>query len=108
MDEEEEAYRSGRHNYAGLSQEIHTYEDDDSNEEEGVGDFDEHNERSFSMWQSSRSMVDMNSHQILYPRLKELASLYENNQERLREIAIVLDEWIKKGKAENINPSVGT
>ena len=101
MDEEEEAYRSGRRNYAGLSQEIHTYEDDDSIEEEGVGDFDEHNERSFSMWQSTRSMVDMNSHQILYPRLKELASLYENNQERLREIAIVLDEWIKKGKAEN-------
>ena len=41
------------------------------------------------------------SHQILYPRRKELASVYENNPERLHEVAVVLGELIQKGKAEN-------
>jgi hypothetical protein len=68
--------------------------------DEDVLDFDEQNERSFWAWQCTGAS-NMNSHQILYPRVKELASIYENNPERLQEVAAVLDELIQKGKAEN-------
>jgi hypothetical protein len=84
----------------GLSQEMYSNADDDD-ENEDVLDFDEQNERSFLAWQSTGGSSNNNSHQILYPRLKELASVYENNPERLREVAAVLDELIQKGKAEN-------
>ena len=96
MAQEWESYSK---DYEGLSQVIHTTADDGS-ENEDVVDFDEQNERSFLRWQSTTSLSNRNSHQILYPRLQELASLYENNEERLREVAAVLDEWILKGKAE--------
>jgi hypothetical protein len=85
----------------GLTQEMYTDADDDDGENEDVLDFDEQNETSFLAWQSTGGSSNNNSHQILYPRLKELASVYENNPERLREVAAVLDEWIQKGKAEN-------
>ena len=82
----------------GLSQEMYSADDDGGDED--VLDFDEQNERSFLAWQCTGNSIN-NSHQILYPRVKELASIYENNPERLQEIAAVLDELIKKGKAEN-------
>ena len=83
----------------GLSQEMYSNADDDG-ENEDVLDFDDQNEMSFLAWQSAGGSSNNNSHQILYPRLKELASVYENNPERLREVAAVLDELIQKGKAE--------
>jgi hypothetical protein len=84
----------------GLSQEMYSNADDDC-ENEDVLDFDDQNETSFLAWQSAGCSSKNNSHQILYPRLKELVSVYENNPERLREVAAVLDELIQKGKAEN-------
>ena len=84
----------------GLSQEMYTHADDEY-ETEDVLDFDKQNDRSFLAWNSNRDSTNNNSHQILYPRVKELASIYENNPEKLREVAAVLDELIQKGKAEN-------
>ena len=43
----------------------------------------------------------MTSHEILAPRLKELASVLEHNPEKQIEVAALLDELIQKGKAEN-------
>jgi hypothetical protein len=88
----------------GLSQEMYTTNGDDDFEHDDdveVIDFDEHNELSFLAWQSTNAVTNKNSHQILYPRLKELASVYENNPAKLREVAAILDELIQKGKAEN-------
>jgi hypothetical protein len=84
----------------GLSQEMYSIADGDG-ENEDVLDFEDQNERSFLAWRAAGGNSNNNSHQILYPRVKELASVYENNPERLREVAAVLDELIKKGKAEN-------
>ena len=91
----------------GLSQEMYTNADDDFDDFENADDdnvlnFEEQNERSFLAWQSSEGASSYrNSHQILFPRVKELASVYENNPEGLREVASVLDELIQKGKAKN-------
>ena len=57
----------------GLSQEMYTNADDDG--ENDIPDFDEQNERSFLAWQSTGDSSNNNSHQILYPRLKELANV---------------------------------
>ena len=47
-------------------------------------------------------MANKNSHQILFPRLKELASVYDSHPpEKVQEVAAVLDELIQRGKAEN-------
>ena len=47
-------------------------------------------------------MTKKNSHQILFPRLKELVSLYDSHPpDKLREVAAVLDDLIQKGKAES-------
>ena len=80
----------------GLTQENYNA-DDDYNE---ILDFQEHNDASFLVWQSTDAPT-MTSHEILAPRLKELASIYEHNPDKLIEVAAILDQLIQKGKAEN-------
>jgi transcription-repair coupling factor (superfamily II helicase) len=85
------------HHIVGLTQE--TYNADDDNDE--VVDFHKHNDASFLVaWQSTSARI-MTAHEILAPRLKKLASLYEHKPFKLIEFAAVLDQWIQKGEAEN-------
>ena len=92
----------------GLSQEM--YHADDQNEfdfqghndasESEVLDFCGQNNASFSAWQSNAALT-MTPKEILAPRLKELASVYEHRPEKLIEVAALLDKLIQQGKAEN-------
>lgn len=66
-----------------------------------VVDFQGHNDASFIWWQETGSTSSMTAHEILAPRFKELASVYEHQTEKLVEVAALLDKLIQDGKAEN-------
>ena len=94
-----------------VSQEIHTIAREDREHEEvdesevpndNTFAFGEQSNMSFLEWQSGEGMAKKNSHQILFPRLKELVSVYDDHPpEKILEVAAVLDDLIQKGKAES-------
>lgn len=92
----------------GLSQEIHIPGGDDGENEDfgesddNMFDFSNQTDMSLMQWQLGKGMANKNSHQILFPRFKELTSIYDGHPpEKIMEVAAVLDELIQKGKAEN-------
>ena len=71
--------------------------------DDNIFDFGKQTNMSLMQWQLGEGMANKNSHQqILFPRLKELASVYNSHPpEKVQEVAAVLDELTQRGKAEN-------
>ncbi len=81
----------------GMTQETY-HGDGDGNS--AVSNFQDMNDTDFSTWKVRR-VGTVSAHDILAPRLKELASVYEHMPEKLLPLTIVLDEFIQRGKAIN-------
>jgi hypothetical protein len=62
--------------------------------------FQEMNDADFSAWEIGKARTTT-AHDILAPRMKELASIYENMPHMLVPLTAVLDEHIQRGKAMN-------
>ena len=77
----------------GLTQETHNGDDDLD------FDFEVNNEASLAVWQAA-SAPTMTAHEVLAPRFKELASLCEHKPEKIKEAALLFDNFIQSLKAQ--------
>jgi hypothetical protein len=62
-------------------------------------DFEVNNKESLAVWQAANATT-MTAHEVLAPRFKELASLCERKPEKIKEAALLFDNFIQSLKAE--------